>query len=97
MTRILAVSHQSIGLCGSQLHKALVIPIYIQPGLTQICNLVFALSTAMNKQNIYDIYKEKDASALFQNTIGPDWVSYPKVSLDSIDNEICWRMFNYSI
>ena len=75
MTRILAVSHQSIGLSGSHLHKALAIPIYIQVW-HKFVTFILAFSISNGKQNIYDIYKEKEDSAVFQNPIGPDLVSY---------------------
>ena len=93
MTRILALSHLSIGLCASQLHKALVVPIYIQVWHKSVTSILAFSIQLMEEQNIYDVYKEKEDSALFQNPVGPDWVSYPKVSLDSIDIDICWRLF----
>ena len=44
------------------------------PGLvTQLCNLWSCIQFSVaDKENIYDIYKEKEQRALFENPVGPD-------------------------
>ena len=41
--------------------------------MTQFCNLRSCIQyNVADKENIYDIYKEKEERALFENPVGPD-------------------------